>query len=668
VFRRLGLLTAVALLAWVPPALCQTQINLIPPPPSPPPTVQPLPGFKSELISAGAIRVRIDGPDGGALAASPAITVTSISGNPLFLNPPGRDGDAWIFRGVPGGDEYAVRVTAPGYETAQMFVNLPGVSGASSLLAFHLRRAASPGKGSIETAHFLLAPAAQVELQQGLEDLRARKLPSARSHLAQALSMAPANARLNYLAGLSYLLDGAADKAAPLLERAVNADSGRLPLLLALATLRYQQHNFAGAIETLEGVLHQDPGSWQAQWLLAASNLRLGKYAEAHDAARSALASGQDKASDVELILGEALAGLGKPEEAAVALDRYARQHHRDRGAKHVRKWAKELRHPATAARSAKQIAVALSFTGGQLEVPTIPPPRQAVTMTLALTPPLPPPQLSGITWMPPDLDAAPPAVETGGTCPLPSLLDQAGQGMTQFVTDLQNFSATEEFQMAEITRQGKLGSPHARKFDYMLIVENVRPRIFVIQEVRNGEFTPPNMGTPVVDMSSAALALVFHPDYQRDFEWSCEGLGSWKGQPAWVVYFRQRADLPISRLEALVTPSATYPLALKGRAWLLAKTGRVLHLEADLVEPLPEAQLARDHFDVDYAEESFQTHPVKLWLPEDVNNYIEFREHAYHAYHHFSHFVLFWVGTNQTFSNPKETPAPKPPPAEPHR
>jgi tetratricopeptide (TPR) repeat protein len=654
--RRRIVVLAVAgvLLGLGLPGLAQAQGEPVPQSPvgSRPGLVGTMRDATSAALTAGKIIVVVTDESGGAPASTPRITVTSNSFNNLILKPPTRSGNVWVFQPVPAGDQYVVRVDAPGYEAEQLFVSLPSAAGVSERVAFHLRMAGSQRQLGLDTAHFLLAPASQRELQQGMKDLRSNKMGSARKHLEKVLQTAPANAGVNYLVGLTYLMDGRESQATPYLEKAVASDPKQVAALVALGTIRYQQGNNQAAIETLTKALKQDPGSWQAEWMLAESYVRERKYAEARQHAESALTASRGKASRVQLILGEALAGLGKPAEAASALERFAKENAGDEETRQVREWVKRLRQPATAAEAEKEIVAkaAPPDESGGIRVP-----RRKVGMALA--PSAPPAELPPDTsWMPPDVDTAGPPVVSGASCPLSSVLKKAGKGMAHFITDLQDFSATEEFQLVKLDRQGKVGTPFERKFDYLLFVQKLRPHLFGIEEMRNQQFGLPNMGGPVVDTASASLALVFHPVYQGDFEWKCEGLGQWNGKPAWVVHFQQRSDRPTSRLAGFETPTHEYRLALKGRAWLMEKTGQVLHLEADLMKPVKAVQLDREHFAIDYREVRFTTHPVKLWLPENVNTYIEYRGRGYHEYHHYGNFKLFWVGTEQKISEPKET------------
>jgi tetratricopeptide (TPR) repeat protein len=595
-------------------------------------------------LPSGVITLIITDEDGRQLDTVPTVTIASTSTREPILQLPNQIGDHWEFRYVPVGDTYVVTVNAGGYESQQQYLNLADVGGAAARAIFRLHKSRTVETNQGEAGDFILAPRAQKEVQQGLKDLRSGKTRSALKHLSRAVEMAPGNPAVNYLLGIGYWQDHQAAQAILYLEKAVSIDSGDVEALLALGTIHYQQGDDARAIDQLTSVVTAAPDRWQAQWMLATAYLREHKYAEARDHAEATLKSGKDKAQRAHLVLGQALAGLGKRSEAATIFETYLRQNPSDPDAGRVQEWVKQLRQPLPV----EQPAAA-------------PVPRPAAAAPMPATPPLPatPPVAAADdvpvgNWLPADVDAVHPAIISGVACPLSRVMKKARMGTAAFMTDLGRFSATEEFQSVSLNRHGKVDYSYDRKFHYLLFVTKTGKHEVSIEEMRDRQTAPPSMGGPVVETGSAALALVFHPDYERAFEWNCEGLGRWRGTPAWLVHFRQRPDRPVSPLADFVAARQSYPLALKGRAWLEQQSGRVLHLDADLVKPVKQVRLDREHFSIDYREVAFASHPVKLWLPEDVNTYIEYQGHVYHQYHHFENFQLFWVGTGQRISQPK--------------
>ncbi len=232
-------------------------------------------------------------------------------------------------------------------------------------------------------------------------------------------------------------------------------------------------------------------------------------------------------------------------------------------------------------------------------------------------------------------------------------VLKAAGNNAIRLVTDLEKFSSTEEYQTVEIKQNESLQKPVSRTFSYMVFIEHPSAQIIQVNEYRDQGVTADEMPGELAAMGAPGLALVFHPLLQGDFAWSCEGLGQWQNKSAWVVRFEQRSDRP-NRLLRFQSPSGASPLPVKGRAWVSESGGQVMHMETDLVTPIAEIKLKREHFVIDYTAVAFPKHKVTLWLPENVDVYLQYRGHYLHHYHHFSGFKLFWTGATQKIGQPK--------------
>jgi hypothetical protein len=125
------------------------------------------------------------------------------------------------------------------------------------------------------------------------------------------------------------------------------------------------------------------------------------------------------------------------------------------------------------------------------------------------------------------------------------------------------------------------------------------------------------------------------------NFEMACEGLGDWHGQSAWLVHFRQRDDKP-NRFAEYYVGSQHYPMNMKGRAWITTDNLQIVHVDAELMKPLP--QLAVQHQIAEYGPVHFQKRNLDLWLPQNVDTYLELNRHYYHRRHSYDHYQLFSV------------------------
>jgi hypothetical protein len=118
-------------------------------------------------------------------------------------------------------------------------------------------------------------------------------------------------------------------------------------------------------------------------------------------------------------------------------------------------------------------------------------------------------------------------------------------------------------------------------------------------------------------------------------------------------VEFQQRPDRP-ARTFSFSNPSGSYSAQLKGRAWIAADSGEILHLETGTMQGLPAVHVYHWFLSITYAPVRFQTRDVRVWLPHIADAYSDFGDHRNIVYHTFSDFLLFSVDTDQKIEKPK--------------
>jgi hypothetical protein len=247
------------------------------------------------------------------------------------------------------------------------------------------------------------------------------------------------------------------------------------------------------------------------------------------------------------------------------------------------------------------------------------------------------------------------PPVERGAACALEDVIEKAGKQAQAFVKNVERFTASEFLKHESIDKWGITGAPETRKFDYVVAIEELRPGFLGVEEYRGNHSSAPEFPGGVATNGLPALMLIFHPYNAVNFEMTCEGLARWNGEPAWQVHFRQRKDKPNTmRAYRLGMDGPSYPVALKGRAWILADSYQVARLETDLITPVPEIKLVADHTAIEYGPVRFQKRNVEMWLPQSAEVFYDWRGKRIHRRHSFSHYLLFAVDEKQRISEPK--------------
>ncbi len=605
------------------------------------------------VLSASPLSARPQGLSqassaGASEFGSLVVQVKELNGSPLIDalltlytdtlfptgNRPTRRGDSFEFQGITPG-RYVLEATAGGFQSARQTIELTGAS-RSEIIMFFLKPLGAKGDAPYAPESAAFTPKAQKETQTALRDLQSKKYGNAQKHLNTALKAAPGNALVHYLMGMTYVLTDRAPEARPYLEKALSLDPRHLQSLSALGNLRYKAGDYAGARELFDRALEVSPTSWQTHWMLAKCHLQLHDFSPAREHAERALELGREKAVGAQLLMAEALAGLGEYSQASGVLSAYLHDHPQDANAEKIRGWIADLERTVEAA-----AAPAPTVAAGPLKT------ADAVTAG-----PLPAAPSTKDYWIPPDADATVPPVVPGRACTLPQVLAGASKRAEELISHLQRFSALEHYESVEIGPGGQVANPVSAAFSYLVFIRRDRPDLFTVEEVREQNKVATALPGRLQDAGSPAVALIFHQVYQDDFEMECEGLGQWNGRATWLVHFKQRGDRPV-RLRSFVTEQREYPVRLRGRAWISAETFHVVHVETDLLEPVSEVQLRREHMSVDYQPVPFPGSKVELWLPQQVDIYHDFRGHFYHHYHRFSDFRLFAVDVKQKIGNP---------------
>ena len=597
-----------------------------------------------KVEARGQVVVRVKDSDGSPMGLQAQVTLHSTS---FLTNITVTTTDAAqaLFTGLPAG-EYVVEVSAVGYRTAeaQAFIGVNReTENVEVVMIPELSRAEMAGAPGPP----VLAPKALKETEKGLQALQAGKLDEAETHLKRALQLAPGFPDVNYLMGVLWIQRHDAAQARGYLEKTVQLAPKHAPALLALGEAEYLQKDYAHALESLEQSLNIKPTSWRAHWLAGAASYQLGDYKKSREHARDALLVGQEKAERARLLLGEAQVALGEREAALATLEQFLREQPNAPQAATAKELIARLRAPELQKPVAAAPAVAPGATIGISGINTLD------NTSAAALPPIAP--VTETNWAPPDVDEEKPPVEQVASCALNAVVENAGARVEELVKNVDRFTATEEMEHESLSPLGVQVARDRRRFNYLVTIQRIGGRALDVQEYRDGSVSMEVFPAHLATLGMPALALVYHPYYRDEYEFACEGRGEWRGRPSWVIHFRQRDDR-MSEMRAYRVNGMSFPVHLKGRAWIDADSSQILAMEADMVRPMPEIRLARDHQLIEYGPVEFAKDKTTLWLPKSADWYCNLAQKRYHRRHSFNHFLLFSVDDKQWIGKPKET------------
>lgn len=532
--------------------------------------------------------------------------------------------------------DYDVEVSAVGYLTQHKEVHLTATI---DTVKVEVALQRDPSAVELSASDDAIPPKARKDVKHAVQSLRSGNLKAAQKQLEKVEKLAPSSAQISFLSGYLFWQLKDLEKAESYLSQAARLDPRRVHTLTLLGRVQLQREHPEDARKTLEQAVAATSEDWMAHNLLADAYLRLKEYDKAREQAVLALDKGKNAASAAQLVLGQALANVGRDKEGIQALKTFLQTNSNNPAAPQVQ---------ALIAKIEKRDAD-LSGTGGM---------QLGGDLALAASQPSLPPS----AWGPAGVDEVKPSVAAGVTCPYQRVLDASGESVKQLVDNIARFAAIEDLVHEQLDQAGNPVTKETRKYQYVASIKEERPGYLATDEFRNLRYGIADLPDGIVTVGFVTLALIFHPDMRENFEMSCEGLGEWQGQATWLMHFRQRDDKP-SRFADYVVGNQSYPMKLKGRAWITANTFQILRIESDLATPLP--QLAVQHQIVEYGPVHFQQKTVELWLPQNVDIFLELRRRRYHRRHSFDHYMLFSVNSqdkgSMTKSGPQPTPAQNP-------
>src|SRR5215467_370340 len=543
---------------------------------------------------------------------------------------------------------YEVEVSAVGYlsEHKELLVTN---SLAPSKIEIVLHR--DPAAIHLDVSDSILSPKARKEAKHAILFLKSNNLAAAQKQLDQAYGLAPNSADVNFLLGYLHFEKKEYPKAANYLGAAATLSPHNGQAWTLLGRTNLESEDYPAARSALEQAVIADGENWLPHSLLADAYLHQKEFGKARDEAQIALAKGQgttkSASSPANLVLGEALLGLGQDQEGVQALNRFLDESPSHPVAGQVRELIAQIKDQVRDSPSPK------SDSAPSKKDPNAPGVRLfGIDPIQAMSPPTLPVK----SWQPPSVDDRAPSVASNVECPEAQVIQESGSRVQELVDDVQRFAAVEDLFHQALDNFGIPVRTEKRKYNYVASISETEPGFIAVDEYRADKMALEGYPDQIASSGFVTLALVFHPHMRDNFEIKCEGLGDWRGQASWLVHYRQRDDRP-SRMHAYKVGNQLHMVDLKGRAWITADKFQIVRIEADMVRPMPEIRLLSEHQAVDYGPVPFPAKNTTLWLPKSAEIYFDFRKHRYYRRHSFDHFMLYSVDTEEKRKVPKAQP-----------
>jgi VWFA-related protein len=243
-----------------------------------------------------------------------------------------------------------------------------------------------------------------------------------------------------------------------------------------------------------------------------------------------------------------------------------------------------------------------------------------------------------------------------GSSCRIEEVLPRVALHIRELVESMNRFTATEILERERLFRDGTVKNRERRQSSYVATIQKTAAGFYTVSEYRKetGRARTEFDGT-VVAVGAPALALIFHPAHLEEFDMTCEGTTNWRGHSTWQLHFQQRTDRPTA-LTGLEVDHKDFTIFLKGSAWIRTDNYQIVHLETNLLQPIPEAKLDALHQSIDYGPVTFAGSNITLWLPKMAEVRADVSGKHLVERHTYSDFQLFSVNTDQKIGDPPKS------------
>jgi hypothetical protein len=235
----------------------------------------------------------------------------------------------------------------------------------------------------------------------------------------------------------------------------------------------------------------------------------------------------------------------------------------------------------------------------------------------------------------------------------LPVLLSRAAEQSGSFLGHFSEVRCTEQVTQQKLAASGKVESQQGSTFDYLAILTNARGELTFNESrlARRADRNPRNLPMLVTN-GFGTLLLIFHPYYQRSFQFS--------DLEDEVVEGRRLRRIHFQHIHGLRSPAGLllrgrlYPLEPEGTAWLDPESGTVVRMSARFDRGLEDLGLRLLRSDVDYASVPFPSGHGPAWLPATATVEVQTQRQHWVNVHHFTNYQLFDVDTQESVTLPK--------------
>lgn len=253
--------------------------------------------------------------------------------------------------------------------------------------------------------------------------------------------------------------------------------------------------------------------------------------------------------------------------------------------------------------------------------------------------------------------DSIPAAAVSPGDYGTPSTSPTLGETLVQvrksageFWEHFTSVTCIEKIAQGKLSKKGKREYIRKSTFDY-LVLSDAQGDAVSVEESRleQGKSRKLKNIPLMVTNGLPMLLLVFHPDYEKDFEYELKGEELVDGSKLVKIGFQHIPGMKSTT--ALRLRGRDYPLDLRGKAFIDPKTGTIHRIVAGIAALMSDFNLKSLEMDVQYTPCEFPPAKGVYWLPSTATVDIRSEFQHWRNIHQYSNYKRFSVATENEVS-----------------
>ncbi len=229
----------------------------------------------------------------------------------------------------------------------------------------------------------------------------------------------------------------------------------------------------------------------------------------------------------------------------------------------------------------------------------------------------------------------------------LPVILQKLGRKVDEFIRDIGDLTAHEDVTQQKLNAKGGIQAKEAVQDNYLILHHGSQwgASSEYRMDEKGNRLGPIGLAKGYVVTSGFALSCIsFSTAVQSQSKFRYLGEEMVGSRSAYVLGFAQKPGEATFLVTMMGTGGAVVDMLTQGILWVDKNGFQIIRMRSDLLEPNRQIQLDQLTTDETFGEVQLQDVANPVWLPRDVNVYMEISKRKFRNEHHYTNYRRYRV------------------------